>query len=55
MADRKIFPAIAAGNVIILKPSKEIPLTALRLGQSILKLGFPSVFFNVVPVYGSED
>jgi aldehyde dehydrogenase (NAD+) len=54
MAAWKIFPAIAAGNAVVIKPSEETPLTALRLGQSIIEAGLPSGLINIVPGYGSE-
>ena len=54
MAAWKIFPAIAAGNAVVLKPSEETPLTALRLGQSIIEVGLPSGLINIVPGYGSD-
>jgi acyl-CoA reductase-like NAD-dependent aldehyde dehydrogenase len=48
----KIGPALAAGNVIILKPAEQTPLTALYLASLILEAGFPKGVVNVIPGYG---
>jgi acyl-CoA reductase-like NAD-dependent aldehyde dehydrogenase len=45
----KVAPAIAAGNPIILKPSPQAPLTALRLGRLILEAGMPEEAISVLP------
>jgi len=42
----KLAPALAAGCTCVLKPSKETPLTALRLGELLLEAGVPA---GVVP------
>jgi aminobutyraldehyde dehydrogenase len=47
MAVWKVGPALAAGNVAILKPSEETPLTALRLAELASEV-FPPGVFNVV-------
>jgi aldehyde dehydrogenase (NAD+) len=52
MAAWKIFPALAAGNAIVLKPSEETPLTAIRLGQSLIDVNFPKGVVNIVTGYG---
>jgi acyl-CoA reductase-like NAD-dependent aldehyde dehydrogenase len=52
MAAWKIFPALSAGNAIVLKPSEETPLTAIRLGQSLIDVGFPKGVINIVTGYG---
>ena len=49
----KVAPALAMGNTIVLKPSSQTPLTALRLGELALQAGIPSGVFNVVPGAGS--
>ncbi|MFQ5753936.1 MAG: aldehyde dehydrogenase family protein, partial [bacterium] len=41
LAAHKLGPAIASGNAIILKPSEMTPLTALKLGETLLKAGLP--------------
>jgi aminobutyraldehyde dehydrogenase len=43
----KIAPALAAGNTIVLKPSEQTPLTALKLAQDIADI-FPAGVLNVV-------
>jgi len=48
----KLFPALAAGNTVVLKPSEETPLTILKLCSYIREVGFPSGVVNVVPGYG---
>ena len=47
MAIWKIGPALAAGNVVILKPSEQTPLTALRLAELAQDI-FPPGVFNVI-------
>jgi aminobutyraldehyde dehydrogenase len=47
MAIWKIAPALAAGNTIVLKPSEQTPLTALKLAQDIADI-FPAGVLNVV-------
>jgi acyl-CoA reductase-like NAD-dependent aldehyde dehydrogenase len=54
MAARKIAPALAAGNSVVLKPSEKSPLTALRLAELARAAGIPPDVFNVVPGYGPE-
>jgi aldehyde dehydrogenase (NAD+) len=51
---RGVAPALAAGCAIVLKPSSEAPMTALRLGEIALECGLPSGVLNVVPGSGSE-
>jgi aldehyde dehydrogenase (NAD+) len=52
IAARKVAPALAAGNAVVLKPAEESPLTALRLGELALEAGFPPGALNVVPGFG---
>jgi len=47
MAAWKIAPAIAAGNTLVLKPSEQTPLTALKLAEGLAELLPPGVV-NVV-------
>jgi aminobutyraldehyde dehydrogenase len=47
MAAWKIAPAIAAGNTLVLKPSEQTPLTALKLGEQLAGLLPPGVV-NIV-------
>jgi len=48
----KAAPALATGNTIILKPSEDTSLVALRLAELFLEAGFPEGVFNVVTGYG---
>ena len=43
----KIAPALAAGNTVVLKPSEQTPLTALRLAQLANDI-FPAGVLNIV-------
>ncbi|WP_068829338.1 gamma-aminobutyraldehyde dehydrogenase [Pseudomonas sp. BMS12] len=47
MAAWKLAPALAAGNCVVLKPSEQTPLTALRLGELIADI-FPAGVVNIV-------
>jgi aminobutyraldehyde dehydrogenase len=47
MAAWKLAPALAAGNTVVLKPSEQTPLTALKLGEYLLEL-FPKGVVNVI-------
>jgi betaine-aldehyde dehydrogenase len=53
MATWKLAPALAAGNVCILKPSELTPLSALRLAAIFEELEFPRGVVNVVPGAGA--
>ncbi len=44
----KVAPALAAGCTVVLKPSPETPLTALRLAELVMEAGFPPGVLNVV-------
>ncbi|MFF7973123.1 aldehyde dehydrogenase family protein [Streptomyces sp. NPDC007905] len=46
------FPALAAGNAVVLKPAETTPLTALRLAELALEAGLPEHLFQVLPGYG---
>ncbi|KAK7052618.1 aldehyde dehydrogenase [Favolaschia claudopus] len=48
----KVAPALATGNVIVLKPSEFTPLTALRMCSLIKEAGFPPGVVNVLVGYG---
>lgn len=47
MAAWKIAPALAAGNVVVLKPSEQTPLTALKLAGIMADI-FPEGVWNLV-------
>lgn len=51
MAVWKIGPALAAGNVVVLKPSEETPLTTMRLAELAADL-FPPGVLNVITGQG---
>src|SRR5437763_284034 len=53
MAAWKIAPALAAGCTTILKPAEQTPLSALRLGELALEVGFPPGVLNVLSGDGS--
>jgi acyl-CoA reductase-like NAD-dependent aldehyde dehydrogenase len=48
----KIAPALACGNVSIIKPAEQTPLTALRLGELILEAGIPEGVVNIITGFG---
>jgi acyl-CoA reductase-like NAD-dependent aldehyde dehydrogenase len=48
MAAWKIAPALAAGCTVVLKPAEQTPLSALRLGELALEVGFPPGVLNVL-------
>jgi acyl-CoA reductase-like NAD-dependent aldehyde dehydrogenase len=48
MAAWKLGPALAAGCTSVLKPAEQTPLTALRLGELALDVGFPPGVLNVL-------
>jgi acyl-CoA reductase-like NAD-dependent aldehyde dehydrogenase len=52
MAAWKIAPALACGNVVILKPAEQTPLTALRLGELILEAGLPESVVQIITGFG---
>jgi aldehyde dehydrogenase (NAD+) len=51
---RGIAPALAAGCAVVVKPSSEAPMTALRLGEIAIDCGLPAGALNVVAGTGSE-
>ncbi len=54
MAVWKIAPALATGCTVILKPAEQTPLSALKLGELCMEVGFPPGVVNVVPGFGPE-
>jgi acyl-CoA reductase-like NAD-dependent aldehyde dehydrogenase len=44
----KLGPALAAGCTTVLKPAEQTPLSALRLGELALEVGFPPGVLNVL-------
>lgn len=53
IAVKKLAPALAAGNSVIVKPSELTPLTTVYLGKLLKEAGLPDGVFNVLPGYGS--
>ncbi|KAF5636954.1 aldehyde dehydrogenase [Fusarium sp. NRRL 25303] len=49
----KAAPALATGNVFILKPSEKTPFMAAELGKLVLEAGFPPGVFQVLTGDGS--
>lgn len=49
----KLFPALAAGNTVVIKPSEVTPLSTLRLGELCMEAGFPAGVVNVVTGFGN--
>ena len=49
----KVAPAIAGGNVVVLKPASSTPLTALRLAELLAEAGLPRNVLQVVVGPGS--
>jgi betaine-aldehyde dehydrogenase len=50
----KIFPAMAVGNTVVMKPAKETPLSAFELAKLCEEAGLPPGVLNVVTGQGSE-
>lgn len=44
----KMFPALVAGNTIVLKPAEDTPLSALRLVELLYEAGLPEGVVNIV-------
>src|SRR6056297_308552 len=53
MITRKLAPALAAGNAAVIKPPRETPLTALRIGELLHEAGVPAGVVNIVPTLDS--
>ncbi|CZT16751.1 related to phenylacetaldehyde dehydrogenase [Ramularia collo-cygni] len=53
IAVKKIAPALAAGNSVIVKPSELTPITSLLLGKIMKQAGLPDGVFSVLPGYGA--
>jgi acyl-CoA reductase-like NAD-dependent aldehyde dehydrogenase len=54
MATWKLAPALAAGNTMIVKPASQTPLSALKLGELALEVGFPPGVVNGLTGSGGE-
>jgi aminomuconate-semialdehyde/2-hydroxymuconate-6-semialdehyde dehydrogenase len=51
----KVAPALACGNVVIVKPSEETPSTATLLAEVMTEAGVPRGVYNVVHGFGSNS
>jgi aldehyde dehydrogenase (NAD+) len=45
-------PALACGNTVVMKPAEQTPLTALRLGELAMEVGFPPGVINLLNGFG---
>lgn len=55
MITRKLAPALAAGNGVVIKPPAETPLTALRIAELLTEAGVPAGLVNVVVAEDPAD
>jgi acyl-CoA reductase-like NAD-dependent aldehyde dehydrogenase len=51
---KKLAPALAAGNSVVIKPSEYTPLTTLELMKLVKESGVPDGVVNVVTGFGGE-
>ncbi len=54
LAARKIAPALAVGNTVVIKPPEEASLATLLLAKLLAEAGLPEGVLNVVTGYGEE-
>jgi glyceraldehyde-3-phosphate dehydrogenase (NADP+) len=45
----KVAPALASGNAVVLRPSSQVPITSLLLGEIISETSYPAGGLNVIP------
>ncbi len=55
MGTRKIGPALAAGNVMLVKPAHETPLTMLALAEAFAEAGLPPGVLSVLPTSNAGE
>lgn len=54
LAARKVAPALAVGNTVVLKPPEEASLSSLRLAEILAEAGVPPGVLNVVTGLGED-
>lgn len=52
MAVKKLAPALATGNTIVIKPAEQTPLAMARLAELVLEAGIPEGVVNYVTGFG---
>ncbi len=52
MVARGVAPALACGNVAVVKPAEDTPLSAIMLAELMVECGLPAGVCNVVTGYG---
>jgi len=45
----KVAPALATGNTVVLRPSSQVPITSILLGEIINETDYPTGGLNIVP------
>ena len=55
MATRKVAPALAAGNTVVVKPASKTPLTNQYFAQTMMEAGLPAGVINLVSTASSKD
>ena len=45
----QVAPPLAAGNSVVLKPSGDTPISALKLGEMLQKAGLPAGYLSILP------
>jgi len=48
----KAFPALVAGNTMVIKPAEDTPWSVIKLAEVFIEAGLPAGVFNVVTGYG---
>jgi phenylacetaldehyde dehydrogenase len=54
IAVKKLAPALAAGNSVVLKPSELAPVSVIELGRLCSLAGVPNGVLNIVPGFGDS-